>query len=302
MKLAIITCQQLPEGVPDDAALWQALEQHGFNISQHIWNQPADWSGFDACLLRTVWDYHDHPKAFDQWLDTVSQHTRLINAPEVVRWNLNKRYLRELRDFGITLPPSLWLDNTAAERQWLEWLAEYPATHYFLKPLVGADSAGTLKFSADQTGLQTASQHLQQWLPKGGMMLQPFIDRVESFGETSAIYFAGNLSHAVRKIPRSGDYRVQDTFGASDISYQLSPAEMALCKACIEFLSDRFSALPYARFDFLHDAQGDVYLNEAELIEPSLFFKHGGEQAANAMACAIRDYLLPTEASDPAAT
>ena len=136
-------------------------------------------------------------------------------------------------------------------------------------------------------------------MPKGGMMLQPFVESVQTFGETSAIYFAGNLSHAVRKIPQSGDYRVQDTFGASDVAYDLTPGEMALCKACLLHLNDQFGELPYARFDFLHDDQGDVFLNEAELIEPSLFFNHGGETAARRMAAAIKGYLQsPTGSED----
>ena len=201
---------------------------------------------------------------------------------------LTWRNLQRLEDHELTAATA-----AGGDVQWLAWLEDNPASHYFLKPLVGADSAGTLKFSPDQAGLVMAGQHLQSWLPKGGMMLQPFIESVQRFGETSAIYFAGNLSHAVRKIPQSGDYRVQDTFGATDVSYELTPGEMALCKACLHHLNQKFGDLPYARFDFLHDDQGDVFLNEAELIEPSLFFNHGGDRAAHNMATAIRDYLLP---------
>lgn len=295
MKLAIVTCQELPQGVPDDLPLIQALELQGFDCTHQTWNEDVDWSGYDACLLRSVWDYHDHPAAFDQWLNEVSGQTRLINPPEVVRWNQHKNYLQELQDFGITMPSTLWLTNDTTEQQWLAWCEEHPADQYFLKPLVGADSAGTMKFTPDQAGFQRANRHLQEWLPKGGMMLQPFIESVQNFGETSAIYFGGTFSHAVRKIPQSGDYRVQDTFGASDVVYELTPGEMALCKACLQYLNHTFGQLPYSRFDFLHDDHGDVFLNEAELIEPSLFFNHGGESAASQMAQTIRDFLVPPE-------
>jgi hypothetical protein len=300
MKLAIVTCQELPQGVADDLPLLKALELQGFDISHQIWNQPVDWAAYDACLLRSVWDYHDHPAAFNLWLQDISQQTRLINDPRVVRWNQHKGYLQELQDFGITMPPTLWLNGQSSDQSWQAWLEDNPASLYFLKPLVGADSAGTLKFSPDQAGLVAANQHLQAWLPKGGMMLQPFIETVQSFGETSAIYFGGDFSHAVRKIPQAGDYRVQDTFGATDVAYELTPGEMALCKACLQYLNLMFGTLPYARFDFLHDEQGDVFLNEAELIEPSLFFSHGGEAAARKMASAVNDYLSPAEESESA--
>ena len=48
------------------------------------------------------------------------------------------------------------------------------------------------------------------------MMLQPYLETVETEGELSALYFDGVFSHGVRKIPVPGDYRVQDDFGASD--------------------------------------------------------------------------------------
>ena len=57
------------------------------------------------------------------------------------------------------------------------------------------------------------------------MMLQPYLETVETEGELSALYFDGVFSHGVRKIPVPGDYRVQDDFGASDEPYSFSLAE-----------------------------------------------------------------------------
>ena len=37
--------------------------------------------------------------------------------------------------------------------------------------------------------------------------------------------------------------------------------------------------LLYARVDFLRDDQGRLRLNELELVEPSLFFRHGPHAA-----------------------
>ncbi|MFC3194001.1 RimK family alpha-L-glutamate ligase [Marinicella sediminis] len=292
MKLAIATCQYFPTGVADDAPLFSALDEMGFEISHHIWNQPVNWAEFDACLIRTIWDYHDHPQQFAQWLTTVSEQTRLINDCQVVRWNLIKSYLQDLSDFGVTIAPTYWLKNQH-DTNWQSWCQDNPASMYFLKPAVGANSAGTLHFKLTEDGLDKVNKHLQEWLPKGTMMLQPYFQQVETFGETSAIYFAGNFSHAVRKIPVKGDYRVQDTFGATDVNYQMTPGEMALSKACLQYLDMTFGTPAYARFDFLHDSTGGIYLNEAELIEPSLFFNHGGKKAARLMARAIRNHLLP---------
>lgn len=289
MRIAAITCASLPNGVEDDQDLFQEISKLGIEVDVVAWHTDTDWSVYDACLLRSVWDYHEQVEAFTTWLGAVSQVSRLLNHADLVRWNSNKNYLQQLQAFGVTIAPTAWL--TQAEDFALhDWINDHPAPQYFLKPVVGADSSGTCRFTADAKGMLAAEQHLATWLPKVDMMLQPYLSSVETFGETSLIYFNGSLSHAVRKIPVNGDFRVQDTFGASDVSYQANGIEMALSKACLEYIADRFEPAVYARLDFLHD-DGAVYLNEAELIEPSLFFNHDAN-AAKRFAAAIQATLI----------
>ena len=291
MKLAIITCKDIPNGVKDDQGLFAAIKNQNIDLDVINWDADINWSVYDACLLRSVWDYHERVDAFNQWLDMLKLTTKVINEVDVIHWNQNKKYLAELAEFGITIAPTEWLSadqgfNLAA------WSQQQEAAQFFLKPVIGADSSGTLRFENNNNGRIAAQQHLDIWLPQMDMMLQPYLPQVETFGETSAIYFAGSLSHAVRKIPVTGDYRVQDTFGATDTPYQLTAVEMALSKACLDFLEQKFSTVLYARFDFLHDDQGTAFLNEAELIEPSLFFNHGPD-SAKMFAQAIKDHLSP---------
>ncbi|WP_223787677.1 ATP-grasp domain-containing protein [Marinicella meishanensis] len=301
MKLAVATCQHFPHGVDDDAPLIDALHERFEQVDVLPWDTDADWSVYQACLLRSVWDYHEQVARFNRWVDAVSQQTRLFNPPAVIHWNQNKYYLAELAEFGITVAPTHWLraGSQAAQSLDLATITQaFDAPQYFLKPVVGADSSGTLRFEHSAAGLAAAEKHLAQWLPAVDMMLQPYLSTVESHGETSAIYVAGNLTHAVRKIPVKGDFRVQDTFGASDVSHRMNASEMALSKACLQYINQRFGAVLYARFDFLQDAAGCVYLNEAELIEPSMFFNHG-PQAAEQLAEALLTHLRSTD--DPAA-
>lgn len=289
MKLAIVTCKQFPQGVKEDEPLFKALEQQKIGFHIHSWDAAIDWSTFDACLLRSVWDYHHRTAEFNQWLSSVALQTQVLNSPEVVRWNQNKKYLSELAAFGIKIAPTSWLShNKPFDLSLL--LHQQPAATCFLKPVVGADSSDTLRFENNSVGLEQAQKHLDQLLPHQEMMLQPYVRSVETFGETSAIYFAGKLSHAVRKIPVKGDYRVQDTFGASDIAYTLNPVERSLSEACLQFLSNKFGAILYARFDFLHGDDGSIYLNEAELIEPSLFFHHK-DVAASQLVHAMQQHV-----------
>ncbi len=291
MKIAAITCKHLPNGVADDQPLFQQIRQLGIEVDVVGWQADTDWSVYDACLLRSVWDYHEQMAAFTAWLETTSQVSHLINHSDLVRWNSNKNYLQELQSFGVTVAPTAWL-RQSDDFDLAHWTSEHPAPKYFLKPVVGADSSGTCRFTPDANGLHAAKQHLSVWLPQVDMMLQPYLSSVETFGETSLIYFNGCFSHAVRKIPVKGDFRVQDTFGATDISYQPNGIEMALAKACLEYISDTYQPAVYARLDFLHE-DGAVYLNEAELIEPSLFFNHDDRAAprfAAAIAAALKQH------------
>ena len=289
MKLAIISCEKLPNGVEDDQTFFRELVNKGFEVEICVWNKEVDWSQYNACLLRSVWDYHEQIDGFTQWLNETSKTTTILNAKDVIFWNLNKNYLAELENFGIAIAPTIWLSQNQPF-DLSQCCHQQPSSQFFLKPVVGADSSGTLRFKNTAEGIVQAKKHLIEWLPKVDMMLQPYLRTVETFGETSAIYFAGSLSHAVRKIPLNGDYRVQDTFGAQDIAYKLNAAEMALAKASLDYLQDKFGDILYARFDFLHDEHGNVFLNEAELIEPSLFFNHK-TTAATKFAQDILDLL-----------
>ncbi len=290
MKLAIVTYDKLPNGVDDDHILFNEIKQLGIELSIVPWNTQVNWSDYDACLLRSVWDYHEQFSEFSQWLKHVSNTSRLLNPRAIIEWNSSKVYLRDLAAFGVTIAPTVWLKKGQLFNL-EDWASNQSSSQFFLKPIVGADSSGTCRFSHDAAGLTQAKQHLSAWQPQMDMMLQPYLKSVETFGETSAIYFNGSFSHAVRKIPVAGDFRVQDTFGASDVSYQPNAAELALAKASLQYITQRYQLPLYARFDFLHEADGSVYLNEAELIEPSLFFNHD-PNAATRFAQAIHASLL----------
>ena len=96
----------------------------------------------------------------------------------------------------------------------------------FLKPVVGATARETLRFVCNDEGLAQAQSHVDRLLPNEGLMLQPYLESVETDGELSALYFDGEYSHGVRKVPVPGDYRVQDDFGASDEPYTFSDGEV----------------------------------------------------------------------------
>ena len=280
MKIAIASCENLPGWEKDDRPFHQALREKGAEVNILPWtDSEIDWSAFDAVLIRTTWDYWDVRDAFVEWAKKVEQGTLLFNPSSVVSWNTDKRYLLELEGCGFPLAPSRFITQWSEEDE--AWITNFPWQRGFIKPVVGANASDTLRF--DATDWKQARAHIQSVLPKSGVIIQPYLETVETEGEVSLIYFDGAFSHGVRKIPVPGDFRVQDDHGASDHPFLPSEEERKAGQETIraaERSCGLRNPLLYARVDLLR-SEGEWVLNELELVEPSLFFRHCSEGASS---------------------
>ncbi len=271
MNIALASCSNLPDWEVDDQPLWEALTKRNIDFSLPDWRDPSViWDNFDAVLIRTTWDYTDYPNQFLSWLEEVNKKSILLNPLEIVQWNFNKSYLNDLQQKGAPIAPTLWLSEDK-NYDIFALMKQHGWTRGFIKPIVGACAIGTLRFDIKDSLL--ASEHLKSL--NTGCMLQPYIETVETTGEFSLIYFDGCLSHAVQKIPVPGDYRVQDDYGASDRAIAPPANLLKLGEQVMKLLEQQPL---YARIDALLYKERWV-LNELELIEPSLFFRHSANAA-----------------------
>ncbi len=98
------------------------------------------------------------------------------------------------------------------------------------------------------------------------MMIQVFMDSVETVGETALIVIDGLLTHAIEKRPRFDDQEecvlLRDTI--SDEMREI--ADQVINAAGKEHL--------YARVDVMPGSEGKLLLSELEMLEPSLFFPY----------------------------
>ncbi len=274
MKIALATCVDAPHTASDDHPMHEALIRRGIDVCIPAWDDGAvDWAQFDACVVRTTWDYTERCEAFLGWADEASQQTRLFNSAPLLRWNSHKTYLRELQEAGIPVAPTAWFD-AGAEIELSSVLTERGWKEAMVKPLVGACARGTIRVRGPADA-KAAQPRLEALLRKEAVMIQPYLRSVESRGELSAIFFNGRLSHALRKIPAAGDYRVMDLFGATEEEHTLSERDEALAREVLQRVQGCAACtLPlYARVDFLWADDGELVLNEVEMIEPMLFFQ-----------------------------
>ena len=285
-SVALATCRNLPAHEHDDARFEASLKERA-EVTLAAWDdERVDWSRFDAVLVRTTWDYTERLEEFLAWCDQVDAATLLLNPAALIRWNSDKRYLKELNEAGLPTIPTIW--GVGAELDVQAWAARLRASSAsigFVKPVVGANSSGTRRVALERP---EALSEIARWLGRSpqrerSWMLQPYVSSVETSGEISLIGFNGKVSHAVRKIPVAGDYRVQDDWGARDEPFdwrQEAPELTELYESAQRLITERFDqgAALYARLDLLYSTERERFeVIELEMIEPSLFFRHAEE-------------------------
>ena len=103
------------------------------------------------------------------------------------------------------------------------------------------------------------------------MLFQEFLTNITTEGEISLIMIVGKYTHAVKKIAKKGDFRVQDDHGGSVEEYNATKAEIDFAEKCIK----NCPYFPiYARVDIVYDNNNLPSLSELELIEPELWFRN----------------------------
>lgn len=249
----------------EDLTLVDALGMLGVETKLVDWTDPSfNWIQASLVVVRTTWDYHLRLPEFLAWAERVDRATRLLNPLEVIRWNANKRYLRDLSVAGVPIVPTVFgtvgldLASVAEDREW---------TSLVVKPAIAAGAYETLVFDLGGA-LEAAQSHFDRLASSGEVLVQPYLDAITVEGETSLVFFEGEFHHAVRKVPQSGDFRVQIEFGGKYTVVEPRPDQLDVATRAIEQAPE----LPlYARVDLV-DIAGHPHVMELELIEPELFF------------------------------
>lgn len=270
-------------GWKEDHLLLKALEKQGFKVARKSWSDPDfDWAQTRAVIFRTTWDYFDRFAEWQAWLEHVSAQTTLINPVDMVRWNMDKHYLRDLQNKGINIPETRYIE--IGEQTTLTSLHQETGwTETILKPCVAGSARHTYRL--DHLGLTEHEQIFQQLISKEAMMLQPFQHNVVTQGEISLVVMGGICTHAVIKTAKAGDFRVQDNFGGSVRLYEPNKEEMAFAERVVAVCA----SLPaYARVDIIRDNDDQLALIEIELIEPELWFRLKPE-AADTLAAFLKN-------------
>lgn len=262
-RIAICT-RSNPDHVDSEAGEVAAeLTRRGHATQVVPWDDDTDWAAYDLVVVRSTWDYFDRLEEFLGWVDHVDSVTRIVNSPTVIRWNSHKRYLAELATRGIPVLPALTLAQ--GEPDPVGRLRGAGWDEVVVKPAV---DGGAFKARRGLAASDEIAAHVTDLVDRGDTIVQPYAASVE-LGETSLFFFGGELSHAVRKVPKPGDYRVQALHGGAELAHLPTTGEVEVARAAMALAPDE---LVYARADFI-DVEGQPTLMELELIEPDLFLR-----------------------------
>lgn len=285
----------------EDNLVCEALEKRGLPASRHAWCDPeVDWSKVSCAVFRTTWDYFDRWPAFSAWLDVAASRTTLLNAPEILRWNLDKHYLRDLQAEGVDIVPTTYVMKDSS-LPLLEVLGQNGWNDVVIKPAIAGAAIDTYRvtWSGDVARFSPANAiHVDSeslWralLAKQDMLVQPFLREVIDFGEISLIWIDGEVTHGVRKKAKKDDFRVQDDHGGTVRPIELLPewvqTAQGIMAKCIHHCDKRGWESPlYARIDLMRDDHGRWLVSELEMVEPELWFRFC-TGAADVLAHAIQ--------------
>lgn len=260
------------------AALRPAFALAGLKLVEIDWRAPLEhFEGFRLILLGTAWDYQDDAQAFAAKLEAIEALGPVVcNSSEIVRWNLDKQYLRGLAEAGVPTVPTRWCDSADATTV-DDAFDHFDIGRVVVKRQIGAGGMGQHSFTRD-------APPSTDWRMDRPVMVQPFLPSILEEGEFTLLFIDGEYSHAVRKCAAEGEYRIQSLYGGTEHDYEPSPEDIASAKAAMAALP--FERPLYARIDMIRLPSGALAVMEAEMIEPYLYPEQGpelGERLARAI-------------------
>jgi glutathione synthase/RimK-type ligase-like ATP-grasp enzyme len=266
-RVAFVTYAEFPLLYDDDRLAADALSERGVEVEAVLWDSAqVRWEEFDAVVLRSCWEYHLRTTEFLNWIALMERkRVRLWNPPGVVRENADKRYLRKLAEEGFPVAHTIWLE-AEDDFDLARILERQGWSHAVIKPVVSMSAYKT--WITTPQSAASDEREVREMLSTSGVMIQRFVPEVQTGGEWSFIFFMKEYSHGVLKIPKAGDFRVQQELGGR-LSDAVPPQRLIDQAASI--VRSVKEPLLYARVDGV-EVDGELVLMELELIDPVLFF------------------------------
>ena len=279
-KVTLVTCKAQPtlfhgeEGLPDE------LAARGCDPQIKVWNDPdVDWSEAGMVVVRSVSDYAQDRRAFLEWTRSLR---RVQNSCDVLDWNSDKHYLKELAALGMPTIPTNWLEP-AQNLSKHQIHTRFPAFGEFVvKPAVSSGVRDIGRYTTvDTRQRQAAMRQVQGLLGEGrSVMIQRYVEEIDLHGEISLVFFNGLVSHAVEKRAALHPSSITDPT-VHEAVVTAEPADSVAWKwgeeirrVLHDYVRERNGhddLLLFNRVDLVPDGQGSFMVMEVSLVDADLY-------------------------------
>jgi glutathione synthase/RimK-type ligase-like ATP-grasp enzyme len=266
-QIVFLSTDNLDDFFVYDELLIPHFKDIGWSVETISWHEKnVNWDQYDYVIVRSTWDYQQHPDTFLNTLEIINKSSAiLLNPLALIRWNIEKQYLKDLAGAGIPIVDTSWGERFAAQ-DIHNAFARFNTEEVVIKPTLSANADDTFRVSS--TNIDDVMPLLLTTFAARRYMIQPFLSSVVEEGEYSLFYFGGCYSHAILKVPQQGDFRVQEEHGGQLLAVEASSAQQEIAQRALEAMPAH--AL-YARVDLVRH-ENEWAIMELELIEPSLYF------------------------------
>ncbi|MDZ7659737.1 hypothetical protein [Fodinibius sp.] len=265
---AFLSMDNLDDFEVYDHLLFEPLKELGWHAEEVSWrSNNVDWNTYDAVIIRSPWDYQKDPQAFLDVLTEIEQSDAVLeNSLEIVKWNIDKTYLRDLESSGIEIVPSQWYQSFHSDL-FPSVFSDLKSEEIVIKPTISAGADDT--FRIHKSNYDIFVDDLKTIFNNRPFLVQPFMDYITKEGEFSVFFFGDTYSHTILKTPKTNDFRVQEEHGGR---LTLVEPEKELIDVA-RTMRDMIQPEPlYTRADYVRTTENTFALMELELIEPSLYF------------------------------
>ncbi|MBW8882583.1 MAG: hypothetical protein JF615_14515, partial [Asticcacaulis sp.] len=125
----------------------EALAGIDVEVFDQPWSEPVA-RDYDLIVPLVAWGYHNDPDGFRAAMARLQADGRkVMNPAEIVAWNVDKRYLRDLAEGGVRIIPTMFVERLT-ESAIAQARADFDQA-LVIKPVVSAGAKNTVVWRED---------------------------------------------------------------------------------------------------------------------------------------------------------
>ena len=173
-------------------------------------NTASNW----MFLIGPVWDYQNNFPFLNQLLSWFEKYkSKVVNNVFLIKWNMNKRYLRDVSEAGLVIPKTLFIE-TPTKLVWKDIEKDCTSKDIVLKPFIDGCGENFKHLKLAQEKAEQNAKYFEELKNLNrGILVQEFIKDVLVKGEIGFIFFSGEYQYCILKVPAIGEDRVHEEYG-----------------------------------------------------------------------------------------